>query len=196
LPAARYRSFGRIQLDWKNHDTFIALLDSPYVTFPPYVRELSIGTEWSLTLPMEWLNKVLSVMSGFVNMTPLYICSFCWSHLEDEALSTLKSFPSLTHLELRDCEFDNFDQMVDLISSYSKTLNQLELFDSEWGSPNTPLIQLPSPPSLKDLQLVFDTCDHLFDSLLLHEAAYMDMHTLVITLSCPEDMGNVSKLLG
>jgi hypothetical protein len=157
------------------------------------VRELHI-LEGRLPFgQVRWANEALPVMRGFVNVNHLDLEALDWNTLDDAALSALKSFPSLTYLSIRACEFFNFHQLADTICSCSKVLNTLQCISPYWG-PDKPATH-PSPPSLKRLALSF-RANVLIDWLLLHEHAFMDIHTFAVELGNPVDeIPNVSRFL-
>jgi hypothetical protein len=217
LPTSRYHLFGNLFVFAHRADAFVELLRSPHVTFPPYVRNLALLEARIHSERKPWINKALSVtpfrrqgirskkvslckwvdnalpaMRGFVNVKSLGI--FFWSGVKDGSVSKL--CPSLTNLSIYRVKFNNFDQVVDIICSYSNSLENLAFHDTSWNHSNKRLIDLPSPPSLKNLRI--EKCsgkNNLIDWLLLHEHAYENINTLKISFSNSADMVNVSKLL-
>jgi hypothetical protein len=187
LPASRCNLFYSLileDLDPEDFDTFNALLRSPYVTFPPYVRYVSVKRKrrrveyghlsWMTPSGRKlWPDKLFP---GFVNVNDLMVMDFHGSDLMGPPLSEL--FPSLNSLILSDCFFDSFSQFIGVISPYPKTLESLSVTSCRWGHSDTPLIDLPSPPSLKSLCLITREDYDIISWLLLHEHAYKDIHTL------------------
>jgi hypothetical protein len=197
LPTSRYHIFHRLELSFEDHDTFIRLIHSGYVTFPPYVREL-LMTEGQLYTKVErkWMNEALSVMPAFVNLKSLEICCFSWRNPTGASFSIPKLFPSLVDICLAHCKFDSFNQMADIICLRSiPSLHSLSIFDSEWGPPSTPFSDLPSPPSLKCLRLATERQKDILEWLLLHEHACIYTRTLEIDTWHPKDMTRICNLL-
>jgi hypothetical protein len=209
LPTTRYHLFRRVRVFSNELRKFVALVLSPHVTFPSYVKDLCIVAERSHGLKArvgEALSIVRSrklgtmvgrtslehkmwvaILPGFVNMKSLGVVGFCGSELKEASLLML---PSLTGLRFIHCRFDNLDQMVDIICSGSRTLDTLSICNCRWGPSTTPTIDLPSPPSLKDLFYMPTKQSHdVINWLLLHEHAYKNMKKLFV------DEINVSPFL-
>jgi hypothetical protein len=160
--------------------------------FRDRVRSISIRPK----RPKPWVNKALLAMGEFVNVWFLEV-DLRLSDARETLLLIPKLFHSLATLWIRNFEFDDFNQMVDLICSYPKTLDYFALLFCGWGLSATPLIDLPPPPSFKSLWLT-DTCggqNHVIDWLLRHEHAYQNIHSLAVRVTHPEEVMGVSRFL-
>jgi hypothetical protein len=197
LPRSRYHLFREVFLKpgepgHARHMSFLALLQSPFVTFPAYVRNLLLMDGDQTT----WINKGLEVLQGFVSVECLDLCAVRWGDLSAGALATLRTFPVLKHLSLRYCTFDNFDQVVDIVCSHSGTLHSLRFSQSSLGPDCLTFTSLPPPPPLRLLKVDYVN-ENIAKWLFYHHAcsSIQSLH-LVVWCSISSEKYRILKYFG
>jgi hypothetical protein len=124
LPRSRYRLFKTVELERltsmrKKPQNFVALLEDPLSTIPPYVRHLTLEEALDRNeYEVRWLNGVLSQLTVLSAIESLVVDGARFEMLETEDITKFfASFQSLKLLRLRRCVFWSYTQMIEILSA-------------------------------------------------------------------------------